>query len=92
MYVKINAAEFVKYSFCLESSVRHVGHLCGNLSWLIDWRIIMAPEHLMAFKEDPAQRELLSHPTESGETTKEIRLVRYTARCHICHAKVLLID
>lgn len=91
-YTKMSVVELAKMFIA-------VGAICWSC-WmslrpflrLIDWRIIMAPEHFIAYKEDSAQIELFRHPNGDGKTTKEIRLVRYTARCPICSAKVLLAD
>lgn len=58
---------------------------------LVNWRITMAPLLFTAFNEvDHAQLELVTLSDDPSGAKREIRLVRYSAQCPICSARVLL--
>jgi len=69
-----------------------MGFLClGPYFQLANWRITMAPLLFTAFNEvDHAQLELVTLSDDPSGAKKEIRLVRYSAQCPICSARVLL--
>jgi len=69
-----------------------VGVLClGPYVQLVNWRITMAPLLFTAFNEvDHAQLELVTLLDDRSGAKREIRLVRYSAQCPICSARVLL--
>ncbi|OQS45009.1 hypothetical protein B0T49_21945 [Chromobacterium violaceum] len=69
-----------------------MGFLClGPYVQLVNWRITMAPLLFTAFNEvDHAQLELVTLSDDPSGAKREIRLVRYSAQCPICSARVLL--
>lgn len=69
-----------------------IGYFClGSFFRLVNWRIVMAPMFFTRFNEvENAQLELVTLAEDSTGATKEIRLVRYSAQCPICSARVLL--
>ncbi|MDE1711999.1 hypothetical protein PWG14_04365 (plasmid) [Chromobacterium amazonense] len=69
-----------------------MGFLCLDpYVQLVNWRITMAPLLFTAFNEiDHAQLELVTLSDDPSGAKREIRLVRYSAQCPICSARVLL--
>jgi len=61
-----------------------------TLSDLADFRIIMAPDVLVGFKELNVQLELARVKPSEGEPYRVMRLVRYSAKCAICGETVHL--
>ncbi|MEM5276408.1 hypothetical protein VSR17_15365 [Cupriavidus taiwanensis] len=77
----------------LGAMVGGIGYALLRPFWrLIDWRIIMAPDILVAIRERCVQLEAGKEPTEGGNHVRVIRLVRYSGDCPICGEKVHLQD
>jgi len=61
-------------------------------SQLLDRRIIMAPDALVAFRELNVQLEMSREKSETGEPFRLIRLVRYSGKCPTCGETVHVVD
>lgn len=64
--------------------------LVGGFERLVDDRIVMAPDHLVGFKEFGACLELAKREGAEKDTPRSLRLIKYAAECPICRAQVLL--
>ncbi|PFH09729.1 hypothetical protein BCF11_2131 [Collimonas sp. PA-H2] len=59
---------------------------------LLEWRIVMAPTSLVAFREIDVQMEIVRDRRFGFNNLGTIRLVRYAATCPQCKAKMAVID
>jgi len=88
----LRAREAAKAVFALVIIIAALYLALTPLVRLFNWRIIMAPTNLIAFKELNVQLEIFREPHSAHESPGTIRLIRYAGTCPVCRAKVELAE